>query len=56
MLNWQNVLSAVKVTFTGRNLFTVTNYGGIDPEVNSNLTYGKMGNSKQYLFGLEVTF
>ena len=56
VLNWQNVLSAVKVTFTGRNLFTVTNYGGVDPEVNTNLTYGRIGNSKQYLFGLEVTF
>lgn len=56
LLNWQNVLSNVKITVTGRNLFTITNYGGIDPEVNSNLTYGKTGNSKQYLFGLEVTF
>jgi len=37
-------------------LFTVTSYEGIDPEVDSNLTYGVTGNSKQYLFGLEVTF
>jgi hypothetical protein len=56
ILGWQNVINAVKVTFTGRNLFTVTSYDGIDPEVDSNLTYGKTGNSKQYLFGLEVTF
>ncbi len=56
ILTWQNVVSDVKFTFTGRNLFTITNYGGIDPEVNSNLTYGITGNSKQYLFGLEITF
>ena len=55
-LNFQNVLQNVKITFTGRNLFTVTSYGGIDPEVDSNLTYGIPGNSKQYLFGLELTF
>ena len=55
-LNFQNVLQNVKITFTGRNLLTVTSYGGIDPEVDSNLTYGIAGNSKQYLFGLELTF
>ena len=52
----QNVLSAVKVTLTGRNLFTVTKYTGIDPEVDGNLTYGRTGNSRQYLFGIELTF
>ena len=56
ILNWQNVVNDVKLTFTGRNLFTITNYGGIDPEVDSNLTYGITGNSKQYLFGLEISF
>lgn len=56
LLNFQNVVQGVKVTFTGRNLLTATNYTGIDPEVNTNITYGKVGNSKQYLFGLEVTF
>lgn len=55
-LDFQNVINGVKVSFTGRNLFTVTGYDGIDPEVNSNLTYGVQGNSKQYLFGIEVTF
>lgn len=52
----QKVFSGVKLTFTGRNLWTVTNYTGVDPEVNSNLSYGRAGNSKQYLFGLELTF
>ena len=52
----QKVLNGIKVSFTGRNIFTLTNYSGIDPEVNSNVTYGIVGNSKQYLFGLELTF
>ena len=52
----QNVINGLKISFTGRNLWTVTKYGGIDPEVNSNLSRGIMGNSKQFLFGLELTF
>jgi hypothetical protein len=52
----QRVLNGIKLSFTGRNLFTVTNYSGIDPEVDSNVTYGIVGNSKQFLFGLELTF
>ena len=56
LLAWQNVLSNVKFTATARNLFTVTNYGGIDPEVDSNLVRGIIGNSKQFLFGIELTF
>ncbi len=52
----QSVLKDFKITFTGRNLFTITKFSGIDPEVDSNLTLGRLGNSKQYLFGLEFTF
>ena len=56
ILAWQNVLNGVKFTFTGRNLFTITNYKGLDPEVAANLTAGRIGNSKQFLFGMELTF
>jgi len=52
----QSVLKDFKITFTGRNLFTITKFSGIDPEVDSNVTLGRLGNSKQYLFGLEFTF
>ncbi len=52
----QQVLNGIKISFTGRNLLTATKYSGIDPEVDGNLTYGRAGNSKQYLFGLELTF
>ena len=56
LLGNQQVINGIKVSFTGRNLFTATKFTGIDPEVDSNLTYGRAGNSKQYLFGLELTF
>ncbi len=56
-LGWSNnVLKGIKLTFTGRNLLTFTKYSGIDPEINSNLSYGVAGNSKQYLGGIEITF
>lgn len=56
ILGFQNVVKGFKVTLTGRNLLTVTKFGGIDPEVNSNLTTGNIGNSKQVLIGAEITF
>ena len=56
-LRWTNgVISNVKFTFTGRNLFTVTKYMGADPEVDSNLVLGLPGNTKQFLGGIEITF
>ncbi len=57
LLKWSNgVLKDVKITVTGRNLFTLTKYSGIDPEIDSNLTYGVAGNSRQILGGIEITF
>lgn len=49
-------LTGFKVFFTGRNLWTVTNFKGIDPEVDSNLSMGRVGNSKTFSFGLELYF
>ena len=51
-----SIVKDLKITFTGRNLLTATKYTGIDPEINSNLSYGVGGNSKQILGGIEVTF
>ena len=56
LLGNQQAINGIKISFTGRNLFTATKFTGIDPEVDSNLTFGRAGNSKQYLFGLELTF
>ena len=50
------VFKKVKFTFTGRNLLTFTKFTGIDPEVDSNLSMGIVGNSKQMLLGLELGF
>jgi len=57
LLGWtKGTVKEFKITLTGRNLLTFTKYGGIDPEINSNLTYGVAGNSKQFLGGIEITF
>lgn len=57
-------LSALDVYVTGRNLLTVTNYSGYDPEVNS-FTYDPMRrgvdwssypNTRSVVFGLNATF
>lgn len=49
-------VKGVQVNFTGRNLLTFTNYEGVDPEADSNLTLGLPGNTKQFLGGLEIRF
>ncbi len=57
LLNWSDgVLKGIKITFTARNLFTITGYTGLDPEVNRNVSLGVAGNSRQFLGGLELTF
>ena len=52
----QNVVKGFRVSVTGRNLFTATKYSGLDPEVDSNLTIGLPGNTRQVLGGIEITF
>ena len=46
----------IRITATGRNLFTVTKYTGVDPEVNSNVSNNTFPNTRQYTIGVEVTF
>ena len=45
-----------KVFFVGRNLLTFTSYKGYDPEVDSFSTIGDYPNTRQYSFGLQLTF
>jgi hypothetical protein len=58
------LLSAIDVFITGRNLLTITNYTGFDPEVNSfandtqrrGVDWSSYPNIRSVVFGLNVTF
>ena len=50
------ILSRARVYVTGRNLLTFTKYTGYDPEPDTNVSLGIYPNSKQYSFGVELTF
>ncbi len=49
-------LQNVMVHFTGRNLLTFTDYVGYDPEPEYNLVKFNYPNTRNYEFGVEVTF
>ena len=55
-MNKTGFLAGLRVYAIGRNLLTFTNYTGYDPEVDSNLQLGNYPNSRQYSFGIELTF
>ena len=46
----------INVFFTGRNLWTVTPFSGYDPEPDSNLVAFFYPNTRQLVFGAEITF
>ena len=56
VLKHQKFFKGATFTLTGRNLFTLTNYTGMDPEVDMNLTMGIPGNTLQVLGGIELKF
>ena len=45
-----------KVFFIGRNLFTATKFTGYDPEPDINLVKFNYPNTRQFVFGMELTF
>lgn len=49
-------LSALQLHFTGRNLWTITNFAGYDPEPQTNMFQFQYPNTRQYEFGIEVSF
>lgn len=49
-------MAGIAFHFTGRNLLTFTNFTGYDPEPESNLVLFRYPNTRQYEFGVEVTF
>jgi len=56
LLRSQKALTGAKIYFTGRNLLTFTKYRGMDPEVDSNLSFGANPNTKQFVIGAEISF
>ncbi|MDE7025880.1 MAG: TonB-dependent receptor, partial [Paramuribaculum sp.] len=55
---WMNTIKLSDITFhfTGRNLITITDFTGVDPEYQANVVQMMYPNTRQYEFGLEVTF
>ena len=49
-------MKGLRLYFTARNLWTATGYTGFDPEIDSNLTYGRYPNSRQFVGGIQMTF
>ncbi len=59
-------VKAIRVSFTGQNLFVVTSYNGYDPEVNTNrqiagissygIDYLSYPKARTFLMGINVTF
>lgn len=49
-------ISNFNVFVTGRNLLTFTNYGGYDPEPDSNVIQFNYPNTREFLIGCEITF
>ena len=55
-LNKTHFFSNVRVFLQGQNLLTFTKFSGIDPEATSNVYKAQYPMSRQYSFGLEVSF
>lgn len=56
--SWMNAarMSDVTFHFTGRNLLTFTKFTGLDPEYENNVVHMTYPNTRQYEFGIEVSF
>ena len=51
-----NFLSSARIYAQGQNLLTFTNFTGMDPESTSNVYKAQYPMSRQFTFGLEVSF
>ena len=49
-------IDGLRVYFQAQNLFTFTNFSGLDPEGTSNIYIAKYPMSRQFTFGLDLTF
>ena len=62
-MNATHILKGVTVYFASRNLFTITNYSGYDPEVSirdnaltPGLDFSAYPRARQFSFGLHIGF
>ncbi|MEG0795333.1 MAG: TonB-dependent receptor [Odoribacter sp.] len=55
-LAYTRIIGNVRVYAQGQNLFTLTKFTGFDPEVDSNMSIGRYPSSRQFIFGLDLTF
>ena len=56
ILDKTKVIKGVDISITGRNLWTLTNYSGPDPEVDTNVSLGANPNTKQTVVGIKFKF
>ena len=49
-------MKGARLSFTGRNLFTVTKYKGSDPEIGTNISTFNFPATRQFVLGVEVSF
>lgn len=56
LLRKTNFLSAARVFAQAQNLFTFTDFSGLDPESSSNIYKAQYPMTRQFTFGLEFTF
>lgn len=45
-----------RLSFTARNVFTITKYKGADPEIASNIAYGNYPATRDFVVGAEISF
>lgn len=56
LLEATKFIKGTRLSFTTRNLFTITKYKGPDPEIDTNISYGNYPSTRQFVLGIEVTF
>ena len=56
LLKRTNFFNTARVYVQGQNLLTFTNFSGLDPESSSNIYKAQYPMSRQFSFGLEVSF
>lgn len=55
-LKHTKVISSARIYAQGQNLITWTKFEGFDPEDDTNVTFGRYPTSRQFTFGLDVSF